>query len=96
MHLAFFQGFLLIAYMFHQTESWDHRDVAVYSVFVVAAFLVLKRYRNLVFGLASLPILYRYTLVFPNLANHSNLSFFLFLLQVQSPFTNLKVPKAIP
>ena len=93
MHLAFFQGFLLIAYMFHQTESWDHRYLAVYSIFVVAAFLVLKRYRNLVFGLASLPILYRYTLVFPNLANHSNLSFFLFLLLSTVTFYKLKSAK---
>ena len=93
MHLAFLQGFLLIGYMFHQTESWDHREVAVYSVLIVGAFLIFKRHRNLVFGLAALPILYRYTVVFPNLANHSNLSFFLFLLLTTFTFYKIQNTK---
>ncbi len=99
MYLAFFQGFLLIAYMFHQTESWDHRALAVYSIFVVGAFLIFKRQRNLVFGLAALPILYKYTVVFPNLANHSNLSFFLFLLLTTFSFykfQNAKIDSLTP
>lgn len=90
MHLAFLQAFLLIAYMFHQTESWDHRDVAVYSIFVVGAFLVFRRHRNIVFAVAAVPILYRYSMIFPNLANHSNLSFFLFLLLTVITSYNLK------
>ncbi len=82
MHLHILQAFLLIAYMFHQTESWDHRDLAVYSIAVVVLFLVFKKARSWIFIAASLPILYQYGLMFPNLANHSNLSFFLFLLMV--------------
>jgi hypothetical protein len=90
MHLHILQGFLLIAYMFHQTESWDHRGLAVYSVLIVGLFLSCKRYRHLIFVLASIPILGRYFFTFPNLANHSNLSFFLFLLLAPLSLYTLK------
>ncbi len=83
----------MIAYMFHQTEAWDHRELAVYSVLVVGLFLALKRHRTLVFVAASLPIIYRYFIVFPNLANHSNLSFFLFLLIPPISFMTLRSSK---
>lgn len=78
-HFYVLQLLLLVSYMFHQTESWDFRYLALYSIFCVAVFFKIKKFHSLFFTVASLPILYHYFKMFPNLANHSNLSFFVFL-----------------
>lgn len=79
LHFTVFQTLLLISYVFHQTESWDHRWLAVVSVGVL--FLFAKTpLQQIIFWTASLLYVVIYFEKFPNLANHSNLSFFIFLL----------------
>ncbi len=80
-HLFILQILLVASYVFHQTESWDIRPLALFSV--VALFTLVRLPKTqLQFAFISIVALFLYAEKFPNLANHSNLSFFIFLLTI--------------
>ncbi len=70
--------------MFHHHESWDSPERALYSIVLAALFLVAGKQRRVVFVVGAIPLAISYATRFPNLANHSNLAFF--LIAVLWPF----------
>ncbi len=91
-HFLILQILLLVSFMFHQTESWDDRTLAIYSILIVGILSYLPRFQNIFFAAVSLPILIRYFSTFPNLANHSNLSFLIFLFMTPVSLFFIKNP----
>ncbi len=99
-HYWILQGLILLGFFFHQVEDWRDRTSAYVIIAVLIGFVFLEKYRQWIFLIFISYALYRYALMFPNLANHSNLNFFLLLLMLpaqiqltvfrsQSDFMNL-------
>jgi hypothetical protein len=79
-HYWIFQGLLLLGSIFHHTEDWRDRVHCYVAIATLVVFVLSERLRNGVFLLFLLFAIYSYGVQFPDLANHSNLSFFVFLL----------------
>ncbi len=80
LHFSVLQGLLMLGYMFHFTEDWGDPKLAVFSVLVLGLFLAIEKYRDWIF-LAFISVgMIDYAISFPDLANHSNFNFFIFIL----------------
>ncbi len=78
-HYLVFQGLVMLGFLFHQLEDWKDRPISFFSIITLVLFVSLKKYREWVFLLFLTVTTVRYLILFPNLANHSNLNLFLFL-----------------
>ncbi len=79
-HYWVLQGLLMLGYFFHQVEDWRDRTACYVVIAALVGFIALKKYRQWVFLCFLCFALYKYCVKFPDLANHSNLNFFIFIL----------------